>query len=69
MNFLAFQIPAWSPVVVAIILIILLNRMRKPGRGGAVGRAIRNSDWHSWKSAVEDKERELAELKAAEPKR
>ena len=39
------------------------------GCGGKFGQHLRRSDWNSWRMAVEDKERELAELKAAEPPR
>lgn len=45
-----------------------LAYFRSGPRGGAIGRAVRASDWYSWRIAVEDKERELAELRASEPK-
>jgi len=47
----------------------LLFWFRHKGCGGKIGQCIRNSDWHAWQSAVQDKERELAALKGAEPSR
>lgn len=54
------------PIVGALIMYAGLAWMRS-GHGGEVGRRIRNSDYWAWEMAVEDKERELAELKRAKP--
>ncbi len=53
---------------VAIGLQLLLWWFRQPNKGGEVGRRVRNSDWYAWSMAVKDREQELAELKAVEPK-
>ena len=57
---------AWSPVIFAVCAVVFLAWVRR-GHGGRFGTAIRWSDWHAWRRAVEDKQRELAELRAAEP--
>lgn len=56
------------PFIIAIVLIAGLSWIRR-GNGGTFGQAIRNSDWHAWRMAVDDLERKLSELRAAEPKR
>ena len=56
------------PIIIGIVLLVALRWLRKEDRGGSFGQAIRNSDWHAWRSAVTDKEKELAELKEVEPK-
>jgi hypothetical protein len=56
------------PIAVGLILMSLLAWLRKPGKGGKVGRVIRHSDWLSWQNAVEERERQLEELKRAEPR-
>jgi hypothetical protein len=56
------------PIGVAIILIAVISYARS-GKLGSFGQAIRNSDWHAWNDAMQDKQRELAELREAEPKR
>ncbi len=58
----------WIVIPSALLLYGGLAFLRS-GHGGKFGQAIRNSDWHAWRFAVEEKERELAELKAAEPSR
>jgi hypothetical protein len=67
MNSIAFQLPAYSPLIAALILFSALYFLRKPGRGGSLGNRIRNSDWWAWRDAMNDKQRELDELRAAEP--
>jgi hypothetical protein len=59
---------SWIVLPTVLILFGGLAWLRS-GHGGKFGEAIRNSDWHSWRMAVDEKERELTELKAAEPKR
>ena len=54
---------------VAALLQGLLFWFRRPHSGGKVGQKIRDSDWHAWNMAVEDKERELDQLKNVEPER
>jgi hypothetical protein len=57
----------WIVIPIALILSVSLAWLRN-GHGGNFGEAIRRSDWYAWRDAVEDKERELSELKASEPK-
>lgn len=59
MNYLLFLIP--------IGLFIFLAWTRR-GHGGSIGQAIRNSDHWAWSRAVEEKKRELDDLKRMEPK-
>lgn len=47
---------------------IFLSIARRPGRCGTLGRKIRESDWQAWRDAVDEKERELMQLKRMEPK-
>lgn len=51
------------PLIVAVAAFVGLWWIRKPGRGGALGRMIRRSDHASWKDAVEDRQIQLAELR------
>jgi len=66
---IAFQLQPYWPFLVLVVMFSILTWVRGQGKGGRFGEAIRNSDWHSWKSAVDDKRRELNDLIAAEPKR
>ena len=38
------------------------------GGGGTLGGKIRASDWWAWNDAMQDKQRELEQLRQAEPK-
>jgi len=58
----------YSPIIVAICFLVFFTWIRH-GKGGAIGKAIRRSDWLAWHDAVEEKERELAELRKVEPKK
>lgn len=65
---IAFVLPPYSAVIVAVALILALRWLRKPGRGGIVGQRVRSSDHLAWEDAVADKRRELEELLKLEPK-
>lgn len=56
------------PLVVFIFLHLLFRWMRK-GNGGVVGKKVRDSDHWAWQYAMEEKERELDELRKIEPPR
>ena len=56
------ELIAWSPIIFAVFAVIFLSWVRR-GHGGKMGLAIRRSDWHAWKMAVEDREKELLELR------
>ena len=56
------------PITLLILYQVLLVWLRKPGKGGTIGRKIRSSDRWSWEQAVADKEKELEALKEVEPK-
>ena len=58
----------WIVIPVALLLVAGLSWTRA-GHGGRFGAHIRASDWYSWRDAVNEKERELAELKSADPRR
>lgn len=60
---------AYWVLVVAVVLYGGLYWLRQGKRGGIIGQRVRDSDWQSWRMAVEEKERELRELRAAQPKR
>jgi len=53
-------------IIFAVFMAVSLAWIRC-GHGGRFGEAIRWSDWHAWRAAVDNKERELAELMAVEP--
>lgn len=55
------------PFAVAAVLLISLRWMRNGG-GGEVGRRVRCSDWRAWRDAMDEKEEELRQLRAMEPK-
>lgn len=63
------SLEAWMALPLALALYGGLFWLRSGHRGGWLGQRVRDSDWQSWRMAVEDKERELRELRAAEPKR
>ena len=55
--------------IVLIILVSFISYARSgETRGGKLGQRIRNSDHWAWVDAVREKEEELKELRAAEPK-
>lgn len=58
----------YLPYIAAFALYVLLAWFRS-GHGGAIGERIRRSDELAWQDAVEEKEQELAALRAARPKR
>lgn len=53
----------WSPLLLAAVLYGALYWLRKPGNGGALGRAIRESDHAAWREAVADAEADLAAMR------
>ena len=57
----------WLVIPFALLMVGGLTWFRS-GYGGEIGRRIRFSDRLAWKDAVNDMERDLAALKAAEPK-
>lgn len=59
---MAFTFPPYTALIVAIALIIALHWCRKPGRGGALGRRIRQSDHWAWRDAMADRNRMIEEL-------
>lgn len=59
---IALTLPPYSVVIVAIVLIIALHWLRKPGRGGAVGRRIRQSDHWAWRDAITERQQMIEEL-------
>lgn len=59
----------YAPIIVAIIMVTLLTWLRSGNKGGKLGQAVRNSDWNAWRMAMDDKERELEELRRVEPQR
>jgi hypothetical protein len=65
-KMIALLLPPYAPLIVAIGLIILLHWLRRPGKGGAVGRRVRFSDHLAWRDAVDEKSAELEKLLADE---
>jgi hypothetical protein len=59
-HYLIFAVP--------ILLFGLVFWLRKPGKGGAVGRRVRYSDWLAWRDAMDETHRKLEELRKVEPK-
>lgn len=63
------ELQPWMVLVVAAVLYGFLFWVRSGAKGGVVGRRIRDSDWQAWRMAMDDAERKLRELRAAEPRR
>lgn len=57
----------WLILLFGIGMYVLIHALAKSDT--RIGTALRDSDHRSWEYAVEDRERELAELRAAEPRR
>ena len=60
---------SYMPIIVAVIMVMGLTWIRSGNKGGRFGKAIRNSDWHAWRKAMDDKELELEDLRYSQPKR
>lgn len=57
-----------SYILAAIVIPFVALLYILPHTKTRIGKMLRASDHAAWKYAVEDKERELAELRKAEPK-
>ncbi|MFA5394947.1 MAG: hypothetical protein WC346_02900 [Methanogenium sp.] len=55
-------------LVAFFIFWLIIVALARNGKGGTLGAKIRTSDWQAWNYAVEDKQRELEQLKSIEPK-
>lgn len=53
---------------ICLVIIVAALFLIRNGGGGSLGKKIRASDHWAWEEAVKDKERELQELKNAEPR-
>lgn len=56
----------WLTVPAVILIYIVMHLLTKSNT--RLGQKLRASDHQAWQYAVEDKERELAELRRAEPR-
>ena len=56
----------WIILPVGIAIYLLLHLLTKSNT--RIGAALRESDHQAWQYAIEDKERELEELRSVEPK-
>ncbi len=55
-------------LVVFLIFWIVIVALARNGKGGMLGEKIRASNWQAWNDAMQDKQRELEQLKSVEPR-
>lgn len=56
----------YIPLIIGVVFYVVIQLL--PKTNTRIGEALRRSDHAAWQYAVEDKERELTELKQAEPR-
>lgn len=55
-------------IIGTLVALFILALYVLPYSNTRIGRMLRESDHEAWRYAVEDKERELAELRSVEPR-